>query len=202
MKEIEDAVREVLKSKNRNFVESVDLCINLRDIDMSNPSNRISEDILLPFGMGKRICVFAEGEVAMNAREHADLVVSSDEISKIDKKTASKLAKEYDFFIADTSLMPMIGKGLGPILGPRGKMPSPTVAEGVEEAIRKLRNTVRIQSKDKMSFHVKVGSKDMKIDEIVENIRTIINRIETIVEMRNIRSIHVKTTMGSPINVI
>ena len=55
------------ESPERNFRETVDLAINLRDLDLADPNNRVDESIVLPSGTGQdtRIVVFAEGETAL-----------------------------------------------------------------------------------------------------------------------------------------
>ncbi|PSP67313.1 50S ribosomal protein L1, partial [Halobacteriales archaeon QS_1_69_70] len=45
---IEDAVSRALEdSSERNFRETVDLAINLRDLDLEDPNNRVDESIVL-----------------------------------------------------------------------------------------------------------------------------------------------------------
>jgi large subunit ribosomal protein L1 len=198
----EDVVREALECQKRNFVESVDLSINLKNIDMKNPSNRISEDVILPFSCREaKICVFADGETAMMAKELADSIISSDEIKTMDKKMVVKLAKDHDFFVAEASLMPLIGKNLGRILGPRGKMPEP-ISSGIEEVLKKLKRTVKLRSGDKLTFHVLVGKRDMEIAQTAENIDTILNRMRMILKEEKIKSVYVKTTMGRALRVL
>ena len=203
------AVKKALERPvKRNFTESIDLAINLRNIDMSQPQNRIEEEIVLPNGLGKpvKIAVFASGELAMNAKKAgADLVISPEQIDvlKENKTQAKALANEHDFFIAESSLMPSIGKSLGPVLGPRGNMPSPIPpGSDVAKPIERLRKTVKIRSKDKVTFHTLVGCESMAPEEIAANIETIIKRLETKMDKQKIRSIYVKTTMGPSVRVL
>ena len=203
------AVKTALeRSPKRNFTESIDLAINLRNIDMSKPQNRIDEDVILPSGLGKpvKVAVFASGELAVKAEKAgADLVISPEQIDVLgeNKPQAKILASEHDFFIAEASLMPSIGKSLGPVLGPRGKMPNP-IPPGADIAkfIDRLRKTIKLRSKDKMTFHTIVGCESMAPEEIAENIDAIIKRLETKLDKHNIRSIHVKTTMGPSVRVL
>ena len=53
MADIVKSLEEALASKH-GFTQSVDLYINLKNIDMSNPANRIDEEILLPNGKGRK----------------------------------------------------------------------------------------------------------------------------------------------------
>ncbi|UCF07513.1 MAG: 50S ribosomal protein L1 [Thermoplasmata archaeon] len=204
------AVSEALESsKQRNFKESVDLAVNLKDIDLSIPKNRIDDEILLPKGRGKpvKIAVFGTGELALKAKSSADLVISPEELEDLaeDKKKAKKLANEHSFFIAEAPLMPVIGKKLGVVLGPRGKMPKP-IPPGADPTpvINNLRNTVRVRSKDRRTFHASIGTKDMTAEDLAENIDVVIKRVIGKLERgrMNIASVYIKTTMGESVRLM
>ncbi|MDD2638499.1 MAG: 50S ribosomal protein L1 [Methanothrix sp.] len=210
-KMIEDPVRKAIsEAPERRFNESVDLAINLHNIDMSQPANRVDEEIILPHGRGRsaKIAVFASGETALLAqRAEADLVISPDELNELgdDKKRARKIADEYTYFIAETSLMPTIGKKLGPILGKRGKMPQPLPPNvDIMPIINRQRNLVRVRSRDRLTFHMAVGSKDMDVQKIAENVEAVTTKLEQTLKdgKQNLKSVYVKTTMGPAIKVI
>ncbi len=203
------AVKEAIeKSKERKFLESVDLAINLKDVDLSIPKNRINEEVILPHGRGReiKIGVFASGETALKAKNCADLVIPPEEIDKLaeNKRDARKIANQYDFFLAEAPLMGKIGKSLGIILGPRGKMPKP-LPPGADPCpmVERLKKTVRMRSRDKRTFHVPVGTKNMETEKIAENIEEVIKRLETKLErgLQNIDSVYVKTTMGPAVKI-
>lgn len=204
------AVKKALEhSPKRNFKQTVDLSINLKDVDLSIPKNRIQEDIILPHGRGKpvKVCVFGSGEMLLKARDVADRVVSVEELGTIadDKKQAKKMANEFEYFIAEAPLMPTIGKRLGIVLGPRGKMPKP-IPPGADPKlmIDNLRRSVSVRSRDKMTFHTAVGTTDMTPEDIADNIELIFKRLGLKLEKgtMNIRSAFVKTTMGPSEKVI
>lgn len=210
-KTIEDAVRKAIsEAPERRFNESVDLAINLHNIDMSLPANRVDEEIILPNGRGRsaKIAVFASGETALLAqRAEADLVISPDELNELgdDKKRARKIADEYTYFIAETSFMPTIGKKLGPILGKRGKMPLPLPPNvDITPIIKRQRNLVRLRSRDRLTFHMAVGSKDMDVQAIAENVEAVTTKLEQTLKdgKQNLKSVYVKTTMGPAVKVI
>ncbi len=210
-KTIEDAVRKAIsEAPERRFSESVDLAINLHNIDMSQPANRVDEEIILPHGRGRsaKVAVFASGEIALMAqRAGADLVISPDELGELgdDKKRARKIADEYTYFIAETSLMPTIGKKLGPILGKRGKMPLPLPPNvDITPIIKRQRNLVRVRSRDRLTFHMAVGSREMEVQKIAENVEAVTTKLEQALKdgKQNLKSVYVKTTMGPAIKVI
>ena len=197
-KAVEDA-----NAKKRNFVETVELAINLKDIDLSVPKNRITDDIILPYGRGKdvHVCVIGGGELALKAKGVADTVITPEELQTIadDKKQAKKIAIKTDYFIAEAPLMAVVGKKLGTVLGPRGKMPKP-IPPGADPTamVDNLRKTVSVRTKDRMTFHAPVGTVNMPAEELAENIEVILKRVELKLEKgrMNIDSAYVKTTMG------
>ena len=202
--DITDAVsRAIDESPPRNFRETVDLAINLRDLDLDDPSNRIDQSIVLPRGTGRdtQIVVFAEGETALRAEDAADRVFSSDDLGELadDQDEARDLANETDFFIAETDMMQAIGRDLGTVLGPRGKMPTPLQPDDdIVETIDRMRDSIQLRSRDRRTFHARVGAEDMDAEDIADNIDVIRRRLEANLEKgpQNIDSIYVKTTMG------
>jgi large subunit ribosomal protein L1 len=198
------AVQKALESaKKRNFVEKVELAINLKDVDLSIPKNRIQEDIILPNGRGKvvKVCVIGGGELALKAKNVADFVITPDELGAIadDKKQAKKIANNTDFFIAEAPLMAVVGKRLGVILGPRGKMPKP-IPPGADPTgmVDNLRKSVTVRTKDRKTFHVPVGTVEMSAEDIADNIDLVLKRVSLKLEkgMANVASAYVKTSMG------
>lgn len=209
-KRIVEAVRKAVESaKPRNFREGVELAINLKDIDLSVPKNRIEEEVILPKGRGKpvKICIFGSGELAVKARNVADKVVLPEELEELagDKKKAKDLAQSFDSFIAEAPLMPVIGRRLGVVLGPRGKMPRP-IPPGADPTglVNSMRNTVRLRTRDRRTFHAPVGTRDMSPEDIAENLETVLRRITARLERGrfNIASVYVKTSMGPAVRVI
>jgi len=205
-KETIDAVKKALeesKKLGRKFRQTIDVAINLKDVDLNDPKNRIDEEIILPHGRGKeaKVAVFAGGELALKAKKVADLVIKPEDIPDLakDKKKMKKIANTYDFFVAEAPLMPTIGRSLGVILGPRGKMPKPVPPTAdIEAIVNSLRKTVKLRSKGRKTFHTIAGTEDMDPEQIAENIEAIIRRLEEKLERgrENIESIYVKTTMG------
>ena len=200
--------RALDESPPRNFQETVDLAVNLRDLDLDDPSNRVDESIVLPSGTGQetQIVVFAEGETALQAEDVADEVLSGDDLEDLgdDDDDAKDLADDTDFFVAEASLMQDIGRYLGTVLGPRGKMPTPLQPDDdVVETINRMKNTVQLRSGDRRTFHTRVGADDMDAEEIADNIDVIIRRLEADLEKGplNLDTIYVKTTMGPAVEV-
>jgi large subunit ribosomal protein L1 len=197
------------KAPERKFSESIDITINLKNIDMAQPKNRIDETILLPHGIGEKIgiCVIGKGDIVTQAKDaKVDLIIGPEEVERLGgaPREARRIASTYRYFLAEMAVMPQVGRFLGPRLGPRGRMPMP-IAGGVDirPIVERLRNSVKIRTKDKTFFSTKVGSTSMKPEQVAENIEAIVKRIESVLEQGplNVRSVFVKTTMGPAVRL-
>ena len=192
----------------REFPETVEVAINLKELDLSLPKNRVEEDVTLPRGRGKgiKVAVIASPELAEKVRASADLTVTPDQMDEVfkNKRVSRKVARDIDFFMAEAPLMPMIGKRLGQVLGPRGKMPRP-VPPGTDPTpiIQALKRNVRVRNKGKRTFHAAVGTRNMPAEELAENLETVLNRVVSRLERgrSNVESVYVKTTMGPSVRL-
>jgi len=207
---ISKAISEVrTKTEKRKFNQSIELAVRLREIDFKKTESRISENLELPTPTSKdvKVAVVAGGDLATRARAAgADLIIGKDDLDKMgrEKKQARKVAQNYDFFVAEAPLMPLVGKTLGQILGPRGKMPTPIPPTApIDDIIKRFRRNVRLKMKDQAVVQCKVGTEDMPDDALVQNIQMVISRLEAKLEKgpKNIKSIAIKASMGPPVKI-
>jgi len=202
------AVGEVRKTPKRKFTQSIDLVVNLRHLDMNDPQNRIDQEVLLPNGRGKevKIALFADGELAHQSKKIVDTVIEKDSVESLakDKKKGKKLAKDHTFFLSQTDMMALIGKSLGPVLGPRGKMPRPIPPNvDIKPIVERLRRTVKIRTKDKLTFHLPLGNEEMGEEELAKNLTAVLDALEAKLgkDSQNIKSVFIKKTMGPCVKV-
>jgi len=210
-KTIITAIKEAKeKSKKRNFTQSIELILNLKDIDMKSPEGRIQERIELPHPSPEKpnkICVIATGELALKAkRAKADLVIGNDELAGLAgrKKELRKIANDYNFFMAEAPLMSRVGKTLGPALGPRGKMPVPVPPTAdISGLIKRYRKMVFVRMRNQPVIRCRVGTESMKEEEIAENVQTVLKTIERKLKRgtKNIKTVYLKTSMGTPVKI-
>lgn len=207
---IRAAVKEAKeKSEKRKFTQSVELVLSLKDLDMKSAEGKIQEIVELPHQPAKpnKICVIATGELALKARRaNADLVLERAELESLagKKQELRKIANEYDFFIAEAPLMPIVGKTLGTVLGPRGKMPVPVPPSAeIAALINKHRKTVMVRTRNQPMLQCRVGTEDMKEEELAENILAVLRVVEGKLKkgMKNIKFASIKTAMGPPVKV-
>ena len=201
---INQAIKDALEnSPERKFVESVDISFTIKDVDLKNPNNRIKEEVRLPSGRGKelKIAMFAAGEAATKAKDAGIHVITPQEIEELGGKKgkAKKIANSYDFFLSEVPHMGLIGRYLGVVLGPRGKMPRPVPPTLDPSVIAAgLKSTVIVKSGDKMTFHASIGTAKQSQEELSANAMEIFNRVISKLErgVGNIRSLYIKTSMG------
>ena len=209
---IETAVAEArAKGTERGikFEQSFDVAINFRkkELDVTKPENRLNQELVLPNPLypPAKVCAFGDGEFAENATSAGvERVVSKDEIPRIgeEKKSRKDLANKYDFFIASTDSMPLIGRYLGQVLGSRGKMPKPFPPQANLAAIvSQYQRTVRIKMRNTPTFHAKVGHVKMGDKEIADNIEAVLNFVKSKELDDKISNVAIKTTMGPSVKV-
>ncbi len=202
------AVKLALEDKGKKkFKQSVELIINFRGINFSKPENRLNLDVVLPKGKGKeqKVVVFADTNVALEAKNAgAEEVIDGPGIPKLlaDQPRLKSLIKESEF-LAQPSMMVLVGKNFGQVLGSRGKLPKPIVGISIIEAIKQARSRVKMSSKGKYLpvSQCLVGSEDMNVDDLVENIDAVYERVKNKVSEPSIKSVYVKLSMGKAIKV-
>lgn len=198
------------EAKKRNFTQSVELVLNLHHFDLKKTP--ISGFAILHFSHGKKIkiCALVDKELINQAKEVFDYVVTKEEFGNLDKIKIKKLAKEYDYFVAQANIMADIAKFFGKILGPKGKMPNPKIgcvvppaATNLKATYDKLQKTVKLAAKNQMIIHSLIGKEDMKDEELIDNILTIHHAVVALLPQgqNNIKNALLKLTMSSAIEV-
>jgi large subunit ribosomal protein L1 len=194
------ALNELRKEKERKFDQSLDLIINLQKFDVKKtPVNLF---VSVPHKIkDKKICAFLEIK-----NNNVDTITRSEFKKYSTKQEIKKLANKYDFFIAQSSLMPLIATTFGRALGPTGKMPSPQLGilmnvddRMINELKSRINTSVKIRTKES-SIKIPIGKQSMKNEELIENIMTIYNALLKIFTKgkENVKNIELKFTMTKP----
>ena len=194
--------------KTRKFQQSIEMILVFKDIDVKK-GFAISETVQLPKKMNKSasVCIIATGDLGIKAKNaKADRVMNEAELVQLgkNKRESRKVINKYDFFLADTKLMPTVGKVLGQLLGPRGKMPTPIPFNApVEALLERFRTSVGVKVKGSLSLSCKIGEESMEDADLAANANTIAAAIEKKLPNgdKNIRKIMIKTTMGKAIRL-
>lgn len=209
-KNILEAVRKVKSSsKKRKFIQSIDLSISLRDVNLKDPSKRFRVEILLPHALNKKtnICVIGDPDIISRAETAGvKYTLNDDQIDQLARNPndAKSFIDTIDFFLALPQMMALVGKSLGRFLGPAGKMPSilPPNAN-ISDYIIRYNRTCRIRLRQNPVIQCRVGTEDMEDKHIMNNIRSILTEIENRLDQgsQNIRKTHIKSTMGPVIEI-
>jgi len=209
-KTISEAIKQAkAKAGEKKFNQTVDLILDITEIDMKSPEGKISEIVELPHETGKpnRICVIAQGEFAFKAKNaKADFVIERADLDNLNgkKKELRKIASDYDVFIAEAPLMPLVGRILGPVLGPRGKMPIPVPPNAdINALLNKHRKTVSVRMRNQPIIQVSVGTQQMKDEDLTDNTMVVLRVLDAKLKrgLKNVKYAFVKTSMGEPVKV-
>jgi large subunit ribosomal protein L1 len=205
--QLAELVKKGKDSKERKFTESVEATLTFRDVDPKKTDLNINELVYLPHPGSHRasVCFVGSGDLllrAKNAKVDGAIEPAKLESYAGNKKDAKGLAREYDFFLADTALMPRIGRILGQYLGPRGKIPTPVPPNAqIEAMINRMRGAVRVRSRGSLGVSARVGDRKLPDAEIADNIIAMIQAVQKKLPNgdKNIKTVAVKTTMGKPV---
>jgi large subunit ribosomal protein L1 len=197
------------QSGGKKFNQSIDMILDIQEIDLKSPEGKIQEVVELPKPTGKpnKVCIVASGEFALKARNaQADFVLEKTDLEDLagKKKELRKLATDYDIFVVEAPLMPLVGRILGPVLGPRGKMPIPVPPNvDVNTILAKNRKTVVVRMRTQPIIQVSFGTEQMSDEDLLENAQTIIRVLDVKLKrgLKNVKYMFIKTSMGEPVKI-
>ncbi len=185
------------------FDQAVELKIAIKRSNKNPQPYKISVTYPNQFGTATRVLVLAEGNDAKAALEAgADFAGLEEYVTKISEQNWF----EFDVVIATPSVMPKIAK-LGRVLGTKGLMPNPktgTVVADVTAAVSEFKAGKTNFKEDKSGVMNTVVSKvSQGAESSLANIKALIGAIkETTPGLLNeVKTIHVKTTMGPSLKV-
>lgn len=210
--------KEGHKDKVRNFDETIDLIINIKDVNLKDPKARIDKELVLPNKIitndKPNVCVIASDEILLEAKKLGLDTLDREGLIKLnneEKKYKKKFVKKYDFFIVEDKEMRNVARYLARFLGPVGKMPKPfpsgygiiSSVDDLNTAIERYQRVIRVQMKKQLIIQVKVGKKSMDSDDILENMKAVVDYVVDLMphKYNNIKSMYLKTTMGHPVRI-
>lgn len=210
--------KEGFKDKIRKFDETIDIIINIKDVNLNDPKNRIDKEIILSHQVitedKPNICVIASDKIILEAKKLGVDTLDSDGLVRLnneEKKYKKKFAKKYEYFVVEDKMMRDVARYLARFLGPIGKMPKPfptgygiiSNLEDLKNAFERYKKIVRIQMKKEPIIFVKIGKKSMDTEKLFKNMKTIVNFIVDQMphKFNNFKSMYFKSTMGKPVKV-
>jgi len=209
-KTILEALKKLRETgKKRNFSQSVDLIVTLKDIDLKKPEEQVDFFATLhhPTGKKRKVCALVGPELMDEAKANCDKAVMVDEFDKYskDKKLIKKLASEFDFFIAQANIMPKVAAAFGKVLGSRGKMPNPKAGcvvppkTSLKPLYERLQGTIRVQAKLSPLVQIFAGKESLKDEELADNVLDIYSQLEAKLPRgkNNVKNVFMKFTMSA-----
>jgi large subunit ribosomal protein L1 len=203
-----DQLKELVKKSReatpkRNFAQSAELTLVLRDIDVKKGFS-LNEIVVLPNPSkdGASLCMLATGDMGLRAKKAGvDQVMEPETLDRIgtNRREARKIVRSYDFFLADATLMSSVGRSLGQFLGPKGKMPTPVpYGAPIENIASRLRSSTRIRSKNQLNMSTKIGDESMTDEQLAANASAVIASVEKKLPQgdKNFKNAIIKFTMG------
>merc|ERR1712168_1769988 len=197
-----NSVLQGSQDKKRKFRETVELQIGLKNYDPQK-DKRFSGTVKLKYipKPKMRLCVLGDQMHIDEAKENGLPSMSADDLKKLnkDKKLVKKLAKKYDSLIASDSLIKQIPRLLGPGLNKAGKFPTMmTHSEKLQDKLEDIKGTIKFQMKKVLCLSVAIGHVGMSEDDLAQNIFLGVNFLVSLLKKnwQNVRSLHVKSTMG------
>ena len=195
-------------TKQRKFKQSVEMIIVFKDIDVKK-GFALNEVVQLPkTSSPATVCIMATGDMGQKAKEaKADAVVGSEELDRFaaNKRASRKFINKYDFFLADTQIMPVVGKVLGQLLGPRGKMPTPVPFNAsIESFLQRFRSSIKVRARASLAMSCKIGDESMENTDLAINAHAVLSAVEKKLPSgeKNLKRVIIKTTMGKPVKQI
>merc|ERR1712137_266155 len=168
-------VQELLQysqnTKKRNFLETVELQIGLKNYDPQR-DKRFSGTVKLPRvpRPNMSLCVLGDQHDIDRAKHGGVDAMSAEDLKKLskNKKLIKKLARKYDAFVASDALIKQIPRLLGPGLSKAGKFPTPVSHnEDLSAKITDVKSTIKFQLKKVLCMGVAVGNVMLSINYLV-----------------------------------
>eukprot|EP00850_Spirogloea_muscicola_P022778 SM000311S11924 [mRNA] locus=s311:2683:3944:- [translate_table: standard] len=209
-----DVLREAIgtiaadaKEKQRKFTETIELQIGLKNYDPMK-DKRFSGSVRLPHipRPNMRICMLGDAQHIEEANKMNLDCMDVDQLKKMNKnkKLVKKMAKKYHQFLASEAIIKQIPRLLGPGLNKAGKFPTlVTHNETLESKVLEIRATIKFQLKKVLCMGVAVGNVGLEEKQIYSNVQLSVNFLVSLLKKnwQNVRTLHLKSTMGKPIRI-
>jgi len=197
-------------SQKRNFNQTYELIVNVQGLDFKKTENQVDFFMNIPHKIKqKKICALVGPELYEDAKKICDRAISQEDFEKYkDKKVSKKLAREFDFFLAQANIMSGIASTFGKVLGPKGKMPNPKSGcivppkGNLKVIYEKLQTTIRVSAKTPV-MHCPIGKEDFPTEKVADNLLAVYDSLVHHLpnEKNNIKGVYVKLTMSKPVKL-
>ena len=198
-------VEEVLSNrKPRNFKETVEMQVMFREYNPEKEKRFNSATVLsFPVKQRLKVCVIGTIRHIEEARELGVEAVSLDDLKKFNNedKLIKKWARKFDIMLVSESVAKNVTRLVGRQVSSVGRLPvSVSETEKIKDKYDELLRTIRFRVKKYPWLAHAIGTETLSPEELRQNLNKSVSFLISLVPKgwHNIRSIHVKTTMGKP----
>ncbi|NPA22275.1 MAG: hypothetical protein GXN92_01705 [Candidatus Micrarchaeota archaeon] len=189
--------------KPRNFVQTLEMIINFRNVDFKK--NRLNIRFPLPRGKGKenKVIVVADESTLYQIKDlPVDIKLTPEEVPNFPIKELKKIAKKAVVYV-QPQYIPLVAKHWGKVLGGRGNTILPFVGDP-KTLIERGKNMVRIVTRGKMvpTVHVPIGTEEMSPEALADNAMAVLDELAKKNLTSNIKNIYFKFSMSPPVKVV
>ena len=203
--QLKKSIHEInVSRKARKFTETIELQIGLKDYDPQK-DKRFSGAIKLPFIPRPKMkaIVLADQQHVDQCEKLGIPYIDAEGLKRFNKqrKAIKKFFKQYDILLASETILKQIPRLMGPSLSKINKFPAPiTHNDNIQEKIDEAKATIKFALKKVLCMGVAVSNVDMTEEHQRQNVTLAINFFVSLLKKNwnNIRTLHIKTTMGKP----
>ncbi|WOX79128.1 ribosomal L1 domain-containing protein [Candidatus Shikimatogenerans bostrichidophilus] len=202
---LEKIFNKIKKDNKTKFDSSIDIYINLifnKKKNKTNNINLIKENLLLPYGNGKKYIILAI--IPKNKRKqikklnYKHIYIGGNKyINKIKNKKWTK----FNVIVTTKHYINKILK-LGKILGSKGLIPSNNYI--TNDPYKEIKNIIsskyiEIKNNNNKIINITIGKTSFENKILIKNLKFILNKIEIIKKkyLFNIKNIYLSSTMGT-----
>ncbi|KII72402.1 60S ribosomal protein L10a [Thelohanellus kitauei] len=195
------------ESKKRKFMETVELQVGLKNYDVQK-DKRFTGVVKLKHcpRPNRSVCILGDQYHIDQAKNLNIPCMDIEELKKLnkDKKMIKKMAQKYDAFLASESIIKQMPRLLGggvAALNRAGKFPTVvTHTDNLLTKIEEIKSSVKFQMKKTLCLGAAIGNVSMTKEQLQQNTYLSINFLVSLLKKnwQNVRSLHLKSTMGPP----
>lgn len=207
LREAVSQTKKVTTETKRNFTETIELQIGLKNYDPQK-DKRFSGSVKLPHipRPKMKVCMLGDAQHVEEAEKIGLEAMDVESLKKLNKnkKLVKKLAKKYHAFLASEAVIKQIPRLLGPGLNKAGKFPTlVSHQESLESKVNETKAMVKFQLKKVLCMGVAVGNCAMDEKQIFQNVQLSVNFLVSLLKKnwQNVRCLYLKSTMGKPIRI-
>tara|TARA_Y100000389_G_scaffold125345_1_gene122712 strand:- start:10 stop:612 length:603 start_codon:yes stop_codon:yes gene_type:complete len=186
------------KTKKRNFTQTLELQIKLKD-----HNNIIVQNVILPYKVRLKlinICFFANYKHSQEANELGIMSIREDNLKNLknDKILLKNLMSIYDVFFCSDTIIKKLPRLIGPELYKKGKYPEVIhTDDNIQEKINIEERKVKWKFKSNNTQNIAVGNESLTDKQLMENILCALYSLQD-----KIDTAYIKYTMGPSVKII